>query len=186
MMSETLKFTTPAQWRRWLERHHDNEKEIWIAFAKKDSGKKSITYQEALDEALCFGWVDNLKKRLDDDWYLFRFVPRKNNSKWSQVNLDKFAQLEKAGRMTDVGRAVKPASVEPPPRRFQADDALPDFIERELALHPVARQFFRGLPPSHRRNYIRWITEAKQEETRKRRLAKAIEMLNQKKKQAMM
>src|SRR5207253_446722 len=86
-MSDPLKFTTSAQWRRWLERHHGKEKEIWIAFAKKDSGKKSITYQEALDEALCFGWVYNLKKRLDDDWYLFRFVPRKNNSKWSQVNL---------------------------------------------------------------------------------------------------
>src|SRR5438552_14743136 len=72
MMSDPLKFTTAAQLRRWLERHHDKEKEVWIAFAKKGSGKKSITYQEALDEALCFGWVDNLKKRLDDDWYLFR------------------------------------------------------------------------------------------------------------------
>ena len=185
-MSDPLKFTTSAQWRRWLERHHGKEKEIWIAFAKKDSGKKSITYQEALDEALCFGWVYNLKKRLDDDWYLFRFVPRKNNSKWSQVNLDKFAQLEKAGRMTDAGRAAKPASVKPPPRRFQTDDAVPEFIARELALHPVAQKFFQTLPPGHRRNYVRWITEAKQEETRGRRLAKAIEMLNQKKKQAMM
>ena len=113
-------------------------------------------------------------------------MPRKASSKWSQVNLDKFAKLENAGRMTDAGRAVKPAGVKPPPRRFQADDAVPDFIVRELALHPVAEQFFRELPPSHRRNYIRWITEAKQEETRKKRLAKAIEMLNQKKKQAMM
>jgi uncharacterized protein YdeI (YjbR/CyaY-like superfamily) len=181
-----VKFTTPAQWRRWLERHHEEEKEIWIAFAKKGSGKKSITYQEALDEALCFGWVDNLKKRLDDDYYLFRFVPRKSNSKWSQVNLDKFARLEKTGRMTEAGRATKPAGVEPPPRRFQAEDPVPDFIARELALHPVAQEFWTTIPPSHRRNYIRWITEAKQEETRRRRLAKAIEMLNQKKKQAMM
>ncbi len=185
-MSDPLKFTTPAQWRRWLERHHDKEKEVWIAFAKKGSGKKSITYQEALDEALCFGWVDNLKKRLDDDYYLFRFVPRKSNSKWSQVNLDKFARIENAGRMTDAGRAVKLASVQPPPRRFQADDALPELIASELALHPVAQKFFRSLPPGHRRNYVRWITEAKQEETRRRRLAKAVEMLNQKKKQAMM
>ncbi len=185
-MSDPLKFTTAAQWRRWLERHHDTEKEIWIAFAKKGSGKKSITYQEALDEALCFGWVDNLKKRLDDDYYLFRFVPRKNNSKWSQVNLDKFAQLEKVGRMTDAGRAVKPAGVKPPPRRFQADDKVPDFIERELALHPVAQKFSRDLPSSHRRNYIRWITEAKQEETRRRRLAKAIEMFALQKKDSMM
>jgi len=169
------KFTTPAQWRRWLERHHDEEKEIWIAFAKKGSGKKSITYQEALDEALCFGWVDNLKKRLDDDWYLFRFVPRKSNSTWSQVNLDKFARLENVGRMTDAGRAVKPAGVQPL-RRFQADDKVPDFIEHELALHPVAQKFFRSLPPGRRRDYIRWITEAKQEETRRKRLAKAIEM----------
>src|SRR5438034_183059 len=185
-MSEPLKFTTPAQWRRWLERHHDEEKEIWIAFAKKGSGKKSITYQEALDEALCFGWVDNLKKRLDDDYYLFRFVPRKSGSKWSQVNLDKFAQLEKAGRMTDAGRAMKPVGLERPPRRFQTDDAVPDFIERELALHPVAQQFWNEIPPSHRRNYIRWITEAKQEETRRRRLDQAIAKLKARQKQAMM
>src|SRR5205807_7761870 len=149
MMSDPLKFTTAAQWRRWLERHHDEEKEVRIAYAKKDSGKKSITYPEALDEALCFGWVDNLKKRLDDDWYLFRFVPRKNNSRWSQVNLDKFARLEKAGRMTDAGRAAKPARVKPPPRRFQTDDAAPEFIAREIALHPVAQQFWNEIPPSH-------------------------------------
>ena len=113
-------------------------------------------------------------------------MPRKSNSKWSQVNLDKFAQLEKAGRMTDAGRAMKPVGLERPPRRFQTDDAVPDFIERELALHPVAQQFWNEIPPSHRRNYIRWITEAKQEETRRRRLDQAIAKLKARQKQAMM
>src|SRR3954447_8927075 len=102
-MGDPLKFTTAAQWRRWLARHHDTETEIWLAFAKKGSGKETITYHEALDEALCFGWVDNLKKRLDDDYYLFRFVPRKVSSKWSQVNLDKFGGLEKGGRVARPG-----------------------------------------------------------------------------------
>src|SRR5689334_8424181 len=85
------KFATAAAWRRWLERHHDQEKEIWVAFAKKGRGIRSITYEEALDEALCFGWIDTLVKRLDDDFYQQRFVPRKASSKWSKINLEKFA-----------------------------------------------------------------------------------------------
>ena len=178
-----MKFATAAAWRRWLERNHDTESEIWIAFAKKGSGKKSITYDEALDEALCFGWIDTLVKRLDDDYYQQRFVRRKPASNWSQINLDKFAALEKAGKMTDAGRAAKPATVKAPPRRFQSDDPIPDFIARELALHPVAQQFWNEIPPSHRRNYIRWITEAKQAETQRRRLDRAIAALNAKQKQ---
>jgi uncharacterized protein YdeI (YjbR/CyaY-like superfamily) len=177
------KFATAAAWRRWLERHHDQEKEVWLAFAKKGSGKTTLTYEEALDEALCFGWIDNLKKRLDDDYYLFRFVPRKASSKWSAVNLKKFAALEKAGRMTDAGRAGKPAGVKPPPRRFESGDEIPPFIAAELALHPVAQEFWETIPPSHRRNYIRWITEAKQEETRRRRLERAIAALDARQKQ---
>jgi len=180
------KFATAAAWRRWLERHHDKENEIWVAFAKKGRGIRSITYEEALDEALCFGWIDTLVKRLDDDFYQQRFVPRKASSKWSKINLEKFAALEKAGKMTEAGRAAKPANVKPPPRRFQSDDKVPAFIARELALHPVAQEFWNEIPPSHQRNYIRWITEAKQEETRLRRLAKAIEKLNGRQKQGMM
>lgn len=180
------KFTTAAAWRRWLERNHDKEKEIWLAFAKKDSGKKTLTYAEALDEALCFGWIDTLVKRLDDDYYQQRFVPRKANSKWSQINLDKFAALEKAGRMTEAGRAAKPASVKPPPRRFEVDDKIPEFITAELALHPVAQEFWNEIPPSHRRNYIRWITEAKQETTQRRRLQQMIAKLNARQKQVNM
>jgi uncharacterized protein YdeI (YjbR/CyaY-like superfamily) len=180
------KFTTATQWRRWLERHHDDEREIWIAFAKKESGKKSVTYAEALDEALCFGWIDTLVKRLDDDYYVQRFVPRKPGSKWSEINIEKFDKLEAEGRMTEAGRAARPAAVQPPPRRFQAGDAVPAFIERELALHPVAQAFFGALPPAQRRNAIRWIVEAKQEETRLRRLARAIELFDQKKKPPLM
>lgn len=176
-------FSTAAQWRRWLERNHDKETEIWLAFAKKGSGKTTLTYEEALDEALCFGWVDNLVKRLDDDYYQQRFVPRKPKSQWSQINLDKFAALEKAGKMTDAGRAVKPKGVKPPPRRHQTDDPVPGFIAREIALHPVAKEFWNEIPPSHRRNYIRWITEAKQEATQRRRLDRTIAALNARQKQ---
>ena len=162
-----IKFTSAVQWRRWLERHHDKETVVWLVFAKKGSGKKTLTYDEALD----------------DEYYLFRFVPRKASSTWSQVNLDKFAKLEKAGKMTDAGRAAKPKGVKPPPRRFQSDDEIPYFVSHELALHPVAREFWTTIPPSHRRNYVRWITEAKQEETRKRRLERAIAALNARQKQ---
>ena len=185
-MPEPKKFATAAQWRRWLQRNHDKEREVWLAFAKKGSGKKTLTYHEALDEALCFGWIDNLVKRFDDDYYQQRFVPRKASSKWSQVNLDKFDQLEKAGKMTDAGRAVKPASVKRPAPRHQTEDPIPDFIAREIALHPVAQEFWNQIPPSHRRNYIRWITEAKQEETRRRRLEETIAKLEARQKQVNM
>src|SRR4029079_16429582 len=118
------------------------------------------------DEGLGLAGGDTLVKRLDDDYYQQRFVPRKPASQWSQINLDKFAALEKAGKMTDAGRVVKPKGVKPPPRPPQADAPVPELLDREIALHPVAREFWNEIPPSHRRNYIRWITEAKQEATR--------------------
>jgi uncharacterized protein YdeI (YjbR/CyaY-like superfamily) len=176
-MLEAQLFTTARQWRTWLERNHTKKSEIWIKFAKKGSGKKSITYDQALDEALCFGWIDTLVKRFDDDYYIQRFVPRKTTSRWSTINLDKFDRLEAEGRMTDAGRAARPGSVKPPPPRYAANDPVPDFVARELSLHPVARDFFHSLAPGYRRNYIRWITEAKREETRTRRLAEAVKKL---------
>ncbi len=94
-----------------------------------------------------------------------------------------FAALEKAGKMTDAGRAVKPKGVKPPPRRHQSDDPVPEFIAHEIALHPVAREFWNEIPPSHRRNYIRWITEAKQEATQQRRLERTVAALNGRQKQ---
>ncbi len=176
-MTDPVHFATAKQFRRWLERRHDKESEIWIAFAKKGSGKKSITYEEAVDEALCFGWIDTLVKRLDDYYYMQRFVPRKRGSNWSKINLDKFDALAAEGRMTEAGRAKRPKDVAPPPRRIHASDPIPDFVARELALHPVAKTNFHALAPAQRRDYLRWITEAKREETRARRLAKAIELL---------
>lgn len=164
-------------WRTWLERHHASEPEIWLVYAKKHTGKPSVRYAEAVEEALCFGWIDTTVNRLDDDHYMQRFTPRTDTRKWSKLNRERFRRLVAEGRMTDAGRAKLPADVPAPPRRLPTGGPVPGFIRRALAAHPVARRNFAALAPTYRRDYLRWITEAKKPETRERRLKEAIRRL---------
>jgi uncharacterized protein YdeI (YjbR/CyaY-like superfamily) len=150
---------------------------VWLVFAKRHTGKASFRYGEAVEEALCFGWIDTTVKRLDDEHYMQRFTPRSNLRNWSKINLERFQRMVAEGRMTDAGRAKLPADVAPPPRRHESGDPIPAFIEEALAADPVARKRFSALSPSYRRDYIRWISEAKQQETRERRLKEAIRRL---------
>lgn len=172
-----LRVTTRAQWRRWLERHHDRESEAWVLYRRAHTGPRELTYADAVEEAICFGWIDTTVQPVDDDHYMQLFTPRRNLRNWSQINLDRFAKMEAAGLMTDAGRAKKPVDVMPPAPRVQSGDPVPDFILKALRKHPEALRFFRELAPSYRRNYIRWIVEAKQEATRMRRLELTIERL---------
>lgn len=172
-----LRVKTRAAWRKWLEEHSTREKEIWLVFAKAGSGQPRVTYDDALEEALCFGWIDTTVRRLDEQYYMQRFTPRSNPKNWSKANLARFDRLEKEGLMTDAGRVKRPAGVRPPPRRVQADDRVPPFITRALVGHPRAKTFWDTLAPGYRRDYVRYITEAKKEETRMRRLAIAIQRL---------
>jgi uncharacterized protein YdeI (YjbR/CyaY-like superfamily) len=164
-------------WRAWLQRHHATAAEVWLVLAKAHTGKPTITYDEAVEEALCFGWIDTTVRRLDEDHYMQRFTPRSNPRTWSQSNLDRFARMEAAGRMTDAGRAKLPKDVTAPPPRAATGDAAPEWMLRELAAHPAAERFFGTLTPGYRRDYVRYVTEAKREETRARRLAQAIRRL---------
>jgi uncharacterized protein YdeI (YjbR/CyaY-like superfamily) len=172
-----IRARTRGEWRTWLERHHATEPEVWLVFAKKHSGKPSVRYAEAVEEALCFGWIDTTVNRLDEDHYVQRFTPRTDTRNWSRINVERFERLVSEGRMTDAGRAKLPPDVTPPPRRVQAGDPVPGFIRKALAAHPAARRKFLALAPTYRRDYVRWIVEVKKLETRERRLAEAIRRL---------
>jgi uncharacterized protein YdeI (YjbR/CyaY-like superfamily) len=162
-------------WRAWLKRNHVSRREVWVVFAK--GPKRRFRYADAVEEALCFGWIDTTVRRLDEDHFMQRFTPRSNIRNWSRLNLDRFDRMVSAGLMTDAGWAKRPHDVAPPAMRHHVDDPIPPLIRRELAKHPVARRKFLALSPSYRRDYIRWITEAKKEETRMRRMKEAIRRL---------
>ncbi len=173
-----------ADWRAWLERNHATATEVWLVYAKKRSGKPTVRYAEAVEEALCFGWIDTTVHPLDANYYLQRFTPRTNFRNWSRLNLDRFDRMVAQGRMTDAGRAKRPPDVAPPTPRFDTRDPVPTFIRRAVAAHPAAQRTFLDLPPTYRRDYVRWIVEAKKPETRERRLAEAIRRLESNRRRA--
>ncbi len=162
-----------AHWREWLAGHHDSESEVWLVFYKRQTGRPTIAYEDAVDEALCFGWIDSLIKHLDEERYARKFTPRKPDSRWSTANRKRFAQLQASGRLT-------PAGLERPPTDRSGDaprpsaSKVPEYIEQALKSQSAAWQFFESLAPSYRRLYIGWIDSAKQEETRARRLREAV------------
>lgn len=171
------KFASRAAWRAWLEKNHARASEIWIIFVKAHNEKRRFTYAEAVEEALCFGWIDTTVQKIDDDHYRQRFTPRTNLKNWSKINLDRFAKMEAAGLMTDAGRAKRAPEVDPPRKRLQVGAAVPKLVQDALEQHPKAKAFFATLAPGYRRDYLRFITEAKKEETKLKRLEEAIRRL---------
>jgi uncharacterized protein YdeI (YjbR/CyaY-like superfamily) len=173
---KTLDVKTCEEWRKWLAEHHDLESEVWLVFHKRHTGRPSIAYHDALDEALCFGWIDSLIKRLDDARYARKFTPRKPDSKWSAVNRKRYAQLKTGGRLMPAGLNRAPTD-----RTYDARKAFPSKIPRYIRLalkgHPAAWSHFESLAPSYRRMYIGWIDSARQQETKTRRLQEAIRLL---------
>ena len=171
------KFSSRAAWRSWLKKNHDRVAEIWIVFLKAHHDKRRFTYADAVEEALCFGWIDTTVQKIDDDHYRQRFTPRTNLKNWSQINLERFARMEAAGLMTDAGREKRPPRVNAPRERLQIGAPVPEFVQRALDQHPEAKAFFETLAPGYRRDYLRFITEVKKEETKQRRLEEAIRRL---------
>jgi uncharacterized protein YdeI (YjbR/CyaY-like superfamily) len=171
-------FTSAKQFRQWLERNHDTATKLLVGFHRKGSGKKSITYAEALDEALCFGWIDGVRKRLDETSYTIRFTPRKPRSIWSLVNVRHVERLQKEGR-------IHPAGLEAYARRDPKRTGIYAFENAPLQLsseyekmfrqNKTAWKVFEQHPPSARKIVIYWIMSAKKEETQLRRLNKVIE-----------
>jgi uncharacterized protein YdeI (YjbR/CyaY-like superfamily) len=171
-------FATPAKFRAWLEAHHAERAELLVGFYKKGSGKPSITWPESVDEALCFGWIDGVRRSIDEEAYSIRFTPRKRTSIWSAVNVARVAELTRLGRMMPTGIVAFAART---PERtgvysFERNRAavLPPASERALRSNRKAAAFFDARPPWYRRACIHWIISAKREETRQRRLAQLI------------
>jgi len=180
-----LQFEDRESWRTWLQENHATAGVVWLVFNKKHTGKRCISYDESVEEALCFGWIDSLVKRLDDERFARKFTPRKNASKWSASNLERMRKLIANGRMTEAGLALYDPDTLPHPPPAAAILETPPFVTNALEKHPKARAFFDGLAPSYRRAYVGWIISAKREETRKRRLEEAIDLLSQGKKLGM-
>ncbi len=177
------------EWRNWLHKNHDAEREIWLAYYKKHTGKPSVTYEESVEEAICFGWIDGIKKRLDDERYMHRFTPRRPKSKWSPRNIEIARKMIRENKMSDFGRAVFEQRAEYDrefnDKRAAAVVCLPEELEEELKKRPSAWEYFNTLPPGHRKQYILWITGAKKEETKQKRLLEALRLLEQKQKLGM-
>ena len=179
MMKRTLHVETLDQWRAWLEDHHASESEVWLVFYRQQTEIPSIDYADALDEALCFGWVDSLVKRLDDRRYARKFTPRRPDSRWSAKNRQLYAALKANGRLKPAGiqRSPTQRGYDPRPARFQIPSKLPAYIQAAFNKRPAALRHFETLSPSQRRLYLGWIESAKREETKLRRLKEAVRLL---------
>ena len=170
-------FLTPNDLRKWLRQHHARTKELWIGFYKKASGKPSITWAESVDEALCVGWIDGIRKRIDDESYKIRFTPRRRGSIWSAVNIRRAEALEKEGRMTKAGERAIAARRENRSAIYayeQRELELPEPYRGMLRANRQADDFHQAQAPSYRKTICWWIVSAKQEATRQKRMQKLI------------
>jgi len=169
-----------AAWRAWLERHHARRDEIWVVYYKRHTGKKSVTYAEAVEEALCFGWIDGIVKRVDDERHIQRFTPRRKGSVWSAVNLRRFARLVEQGLVMEAGHAAGPkAGTKVADVSWLRPDVIPEEVERLIGQSKTALKNLKAMAPSYRKHFVYYIDSAKRPETRERRARMAIELLEQ-------
>ena len=172
---KTLEVPSRRHWRAWLTKHHTSSPGIWLVFYKAHTGRKSIPYEDAVREALCFGWIDSLVKRLDEDRYAIKVTPRKPTSKWSNLNRKRWRELKEAGLLSPSGLAAAPTNNSYAARPVIPE--LPDYIAKALKVNPRAWEFFQQLAPTYRRNFVVWIHVAKRPETRERRIRESISLL---------
>jgi uncharacterized protein YdeI (YjbR/CyaY-like superfamily) len=181
---KTLYVTSREEWRAWLTKHYQSETEVWLIYYKKHTGQPRISYDHAVEEALCFGWIDSIAKRMDDERFAQKFTPRRDGTKWSPLNKQRLRKLIREGRMTEAGLAkidLVMLGEEVPAKQGTGDVNIPRFVKQALMANVKAWRNFRNLAPSHRRNYVRWIMDARKEETRERRLREAVSRLAQNK-----
>jgi uncharacterized protein YdeI (YjbR/CyaY-like superfamily) len=172
-------FRTPAEFRKWLRQHHEDAAELLVGFYKTGSGKPSMTWPESVDEALCFGWIDGVRRRIDDEAYSIRFTPRRATSIWSTVNIKRVALLVKEGRMQARGLKAFEARRENKSGVYsheQRPEKLTEPYASLLAKNTAARKYFESQAASYRRAAIWWVISAKQEATRLKRAKTLIEL----------
>jgi uncharacterized protein YdeI (YjbR/CyaY-like superfamily) len=168
------------EWRNWLEKNHDDVSEIWVEYYKKHTGKSRIPYDDAVEEAICFGWIDSTVKRIDDEKYMQKFTPRKEKSKWSALNRQRAEKMIKERRMTDAGLSkIKEAKKRGTwkSKDYDIDVAKPpsDLI-KALKANKTAYDNFKKFSPTIKKMYIGWIVSAKRNETRKKRITEAVKL----------
>jgi uncharacterized protein YdeI (YjbR/CyaY-like superfamily) len=174
---KVLFFLSPPELRKWLEQNHVKQAELWVGFYKKGSGRPSVTYSEALDEALCVGWIDGVRRSVDAQAYAVRFTARKAKSKWSAVNVERVRTLIEADRMHPAGlKAFESATEDSRVHSYEERNAAKFAARDEKTFHAnkAAWEFFQSRPPGYRRTTTFWVTSAKKEETRQKRLATLI------------
>ena len=177
----TLVFSSQEEWERWLEEHHDTPAGVWLKIARKGTDIESVTHAEALESALCFGWIDGQRKSLDEGYFLQKFTPRRKRSRWSQVNRDKATELIEQGRRRPPGLAEVERARED--GRWDAAYAspsritVPDDLQRELDSSPAAKALFEELDSRNRYAILYQVEEARRPETRARRIEKFVAML---------
>jgi uncharacterized protein YdeI (YjbR/CyaY-like superfamily) len=176
---EPIFFESPQEFYDWLEEHHETESEVYVGMYKKHTGKRAMSWSEAVDQALCFGWIDGRANAIDEDSYMQRFTPRRPGSNWSKINIEKVARLTEAGRMRPAGLRAFEARTEAGTDTYSYEQrheiVLTPKFERRLRANDAAWADWQARPPSYRTGATFWVMSAKREETRERRLAKLIE-----------
>jgi uncharacterized protein YdeI (YjbR/CyaY-like superfamily) len=184
-----LTVKTRSAWRKWLVLNHDKQTGVWLVFYKKHTGKPTLDYEAAVEEALCFGWIDSIIKKLDDQRYVRKMTPRKPESNWSALNRQRAEKIMRQGLITPSGLArineAKASGHWESSGQVQISLDIPVELEQALAKQPKAKLFFDQLAPSYRKQFIGWIAVAKQQATRERRVKESMALLEQGKKLGM-
>ncbi|MCX6303230.1 MAG: YdeI/OmpD-associated family protein [Bacteroidia bacterium] len=175
-----LYFTERKDWRKWLEKNHKSSEEVWLIYYKRPSGKPRIQYNDAVEEALCFGWIDGKIKRINEDYYIQRFTPRRSGSRWSKYNIDRVEKLKKAEFMKPAGLKAYMEALEKPELvyddRRDGNPSEPEDLMKELKKNKIALRNFQNFTQSSRRMFIDWLNSAKRPETRSKRINRIIEL----------
>jgi uncharacterized protein YdeI (YjbR/CyaY-like superfamily) len=176
-----------GEWRHWLGHNHDKEKKgIWLVFYKKGSGQSSLDYEDAVEEALCFGWIDSIIKKIDTEKYVRKFTPRKIDSRWSELNKKRAAKAMKEGKMTQHGllkmEVAKKSGLWDKDGRPKMNMKIQEEFAYALKKNKKAEEFYNKLAPSYKKHFIGWIQSAKQPQTKNRRIKESIDLLVQGKK----
>jgi uncharacterized protein YdeI (YjbR/CyaY-like superfamily) len=188
--NEPARFTPKSRrsWRKWLLEQHAKEAEVWLVFYKRHTGKPTLSYNDAVEEALCFGWIDGIKRRIDDERYMHRFSPRKKDSNWSATNRQRALRLQRVGSMTAAGLAAielaKRSGKWDAPKQA-IDLSMPPKLAAGLRKDKAAGQFFASLSAAQRHQFTGWINAAKRAETKQRRVQEAIRLLQRNEKLGM-
>ena len=176
---DTIRCKNRSEWRLWLEKNHDTTNKIWLVYFKKHTKKETISYNEAVEEALCFGWIDSTVKRIDDETYMQKYTPRKAKSMWSLINKDRVIRLIKENKMTKAG--IKQIDIAKQTGEWEkayttnTNVILPDYLETALKKNNKAWLNFQKFAKSYQNQYINWVTCAKRTETREKRIAVVID-----------